>query len=278
MKWRVCSDIHSEFWPFNPNNKEKLRRVLEICLPVHEDDKQTTLVVAGDLGSIRSRAMLRAVCEVLSDRFQAVLWIPGNHEYYGGSLMETEQEIKEMVKDLKNINFGQQIIHGIAGPNIHMATLWTNYNGGDKESMQFAYQCMNDCRAIGSAVNVKEKTNPYELMAIHEGTVQAMVAAIEPGDLVITHHLPSFKSIDESFKGTDYEALNPAYASDLEALILAKKPKLWIHGHTHKAKDYMIGETRILCNPRGYDTSSGPECKTNGYNPNLTVEFPDYVV
>ena len=28
--------------------------------------------------------------------------------------------------------------------------------------------------------------------------------------------------------------------------------KLWTHGHTHEDFDYMVGETRIVCNPRGY--------------------------
>ena len=29
--------------------------------------------------------------------------------------------------------------------------------------------------------------------------------------------------------------------------------KLWCHGHIHQSKDYMIGNTRIICNPRGYE-------------------------
>jgi len=28
--------------------------------------------------------------------------------------------------------------------------------------------------------------------------------------------------------------------------------KLWTHGHTHHEFDYMIGECRVVCNPRGY--------------------------
>jgi hypothetical protein len=27
---------------------------------------------------------------------------------------------------------------------------------------------------------------------------------------------------------------------------------LWTHGHTHEDFDYMIGTTRVVCNPRGY--------------------------
>jgi hypothetical protein len=29
--------------------------------------------------------------------------------------------------------------------------------------------------------------------------------------------------------------------------------KVWTHGHTHETFDYMVGTTRIVCNPRGYD-------------------------
>ena len=29
--------------------------------------------------------------------------------------------------------------------------------------------------------------------------------------------------------------------------------KLWIHGHVHNNFDYMIGDTRVICNPRGYE-------------------------
>jgi hypothetical protein len=27
---------------------------------------------------------------------------------------------------------------------------------------------------------------------------------------------------------------------------------LWTHGHMHDPFDYMIGSTRVVCNPRGY--------------------------
>ena len=47
--------------------------------------------------------------------------------------------------------------------------------------------------------------------------------------------------------------MNGAYSSDLSEFIL-DHPQIqaWVHGHTHYNFDYMIGSTRILCNPRGY--------------------------
>ena len=47
---------------------------------------------------------------------------------------------------------------------------------------------------------------------------------------------------------------HPGSYSDLSEFILDRPGiKLWTHGHTHENFDYMIGSTRIVCNPRGYD-------------------------
>jgi len=63
--------------------------------------------------------------------------------------------------------------------------------------------------------------------------------------------------------------MNGAYHSDLSEFILDHPQiKLWTHGHTHHPFDYMIGGTRIVCNPRGYD---GYEA--TGWNPNLLLEI-----
>ena len=47
---------------------------------------------------------------------------------------------------------------------------------------------------------------------------------------------------------------NDFFATELSYKILdmKKPPKLIVHGHTHDACDYMIGETRVVCHPRGY--------------------------
>ena len=67
--------------------------------------------------------------------------------------------------------------------------------------------------------------------------------------IIVTHHLPSVRSIPVRFSRSP---LNPAFALDLEALITVYQPDLWIHGHTHDACDYRLGDTRVVCNPRGY--------------------------
>jgi hypothetical protein len=47
--------------------------------------------------------------------------------------------------------------------------------------------------------------------------------------------------------------MNGGYCSNLEEFILDHPQiRLWTHGHMHDPSDYMIGETRVVCNPRGY--------------------------
>jgi predicted phosphodiesterase len=69
--------------------------------------------------------------------------------------------------------------------------------------------------------------------------------------VMVTHHTPSHTSCHPRYK-TD-KLMNGGYHSDLSEFILDNpKIKLWTHGHTHEDFDYMIGTTRVVCNPRGY--------------------------
>ena len=68
--------------------------------------------------------------------------------------------------------------------------------------------------------------------------------------VVVTHHAPSPLSISPQFFGSP---LNPAFASDLTATIMRYQPDVWVHGHVHHSAGYLVGETQIVCNPRGYE-------------------------
>ncbi len=271
MRLRIVSDIHSEFWDFSPSNEGKIKRIMDRILPPLEHDKETTLVMAGDLGSMHKPHMLYACIKELAGRFRTVQYICGNHEFYGGSLRETPVEIAGMCADFPNVNFGNGQLAGIAGPNIWKCTLWTDYDGENPRSMAIAHMHMNDYRHIAGWRDPKMPTFPDEVLEIHKKHRGILEKGLEQGDIVITHHLPSPSSIDAAYIGS---AVNGAYCSNLEHLIRTRKPRLWIHGHTHVAKDYKIGDTRVVCNPYGY----ADQHVTNGYNPTLVVELENYVV
>lgn len=69
--------------------------------------------------------------------------------------------------------------------------------------------------------------------------------------VVVGHHAPTKASTHPRYK--EDTLMNGAYSTDLSELILDRPQiKLWVHGHTHDPFDYMVGSTRVVCNPRGY--------------------------
>jgi Icc-related predicted phosphoesterase len=78
--------------------------------------------------------------------------------------------------------------------------------------------------------------------------------------VVVGHHAPSKTSTKPRYQNDTL--MNGGYSSDLSEFILDRPQiKLWTHGHTHDKFDYMIGDTRIVCNPRGYINYE--ECANN---------------
>jgi Icc-related predicted phosphoesterase len=68
-------------------------------------------------------------------------------------------------------------------------------------------------------------------------------------DVVVTHHLPSKRSVAPCFEG---DSLNRFFLCDVDDLIERAGPALWVHGHTHCSVGTNVGRTRIVCNPLGY--------------------------
>lgn len=259
MKLRICSDIHTEFMA---REQHKIARILDNALISMDDDKETVLIVAGDFGSMHKPNMIKVGMEHLSQRFKTVLYIPGNHEYYGGSLATTKSDISHLLSHLSNVQFGEGKTE-IEGVTIHHYTLWTDFDGQDPKTINLAWEMMNDYRHCVGPCGTKH-LQPEDTLAEHLKAVERLRQDLNPGDIVVTHHLPSFQSVDPAYT---HSALNGAYATDLEYIMKEAKPKLWIHGHTHAPTEYVVDETRVICNPRGY---VGQE--SNKYNRKLVVE------
>ena len=96
-----------------------------------------------------------------------------------------------------------------------------------------------------------------------------LTTATETGTtaVVITHHAPTSRSVAPRFEG---DPCNAAFASDLEGVIAQYQPPLWIHGHMHNPVDVALGETRVLCNPAGYNALANAR---HGYDPEFCIEI-----
>jgi elongation factor G len=72
--------------------------------------------------------------------------------------------------------------------------------------------------------------------------------------VVVTHHAPSRKSIRGAVDVSD-----ASFASDCEDLMRRYRPELWVHGHVHQRCHYWVGDTQVVCNPRGYASDTWDE-------------------
>ena len=244
MLYRIVSDIHSEFWA---ENKAKARTLTDLRVPEMDNDQATTLLLPGDIGSHRRRNVYRWVIERLAERFLAVYDIPGNHYGYGG----TDWDVCEAPALLGNYHFGAT--HHDA--SVTAATLWADFQRGNPVVEEACRVGMNDFRQIKGITPEKVKARHREHLAFLEAHLQV-------GGIVMTHFAPSWQSISAQYGMSE---LNGYYASDLEGLILEKRPALWVHGHIHARSDYRIGDTRVICNPAGYEGLD--------HDPWLRVEF-----
>src|SRR5262249_10274772 len=127
---------------------------------------------------------------------------------------------------------------------------------------------MNDFKLISLENDPSKSFTPEASVALHRRSrafLRRMLNAPFDGPtVVVTHHGPHPNSINARYLS---DVLNPAFGSDLAALIESGRPKLWIHGHVHSSFDYRVGATRILCNPRGYGNENP------GFDPLLVVDI-----
>lgn len=185
-------------------------------------------IIAGDIanGMEDSFEFVRNMSRTLS--------FAGNHEYY-----DRKTEIHN------NGDFSE-----FGGITVFTGTLWTDFNNGDPLTEMAVFNGLNDSFWIKnySVENIK-KINQIQ---------REMIFDIQP-EIVVTHHAPSRQSVAERYK-MDYH-MNGGFVNNYDNLIVDSKIKVWCHGHTHTRMDYMIGNTRVICNPLGYKGENAAEWK-----------------
>lgn len=225
MLVRYVSDLHLEFGPLT-----------------QEIDSADILILAGDI-TVKNRVDW---INNQADKFGKVIYVMGNHEFYKGDINRTPEKTREVLDP--RIAFLENDSVTVNGVTFHGATLWSDFLGGRMDAYGVAGNGMNDFRLIRKDYYANRFT-PMDAHKIHNVSRVHLQETIKEGDVVITHHAPSFKSVPEIYKG---DLMNGGYASNLSEMILDTKPSFWVHGHTHTSFNYMIGNTNVICNPRGY--------------------------
>jgi len=290
MKIRVVSDLHLEFSDVDlPNNDGVDVLILSGDIMIAEDLHDHKLGLDKDilehsdfngLGKRQASALrYRQFLARVSRDYPNVIYIAGNHEFYHGKWYATLDYLRDECSQFPNVHFLEMSCVKIDQVTFVGGTLWTNLNKGDPLTLHAVRDMMNDYKCIRDDKNGFTKLKPVSTAARHTKTLQYIREVIlnvrdrkdpEEKIVVVGHHTPSFMSCDEMYRH-DY-LMNGAYHSDLSEFIL-DHPEivLWTHGHTHHPFDYKIGDTRVVCNPRGYETEAYSE--RTGWNPNLIIEI-----
>ncbi len=282
MKIKVVSDLHLEFSDFNIKNDENCDvLILSGDILVAEDlydypspDPYTPGGMANFGRRVASSARYNDFFKRVSFQFPHVIYVAGNHELYHGKWVKSVEFLRNFfAQRFSNVYFLERDIKTIDDVTFIGGTLWTDMNKMDPITLHAVRDMMNDYRLIRNDEKGYTALKPADTVIRHRETLGYIKTIVEGMHdekfVVVGHHSPSFQSVHEQYKNEF--TMNGAYHSSLEEFILDRPQiKLWTHGHTHHAYDYMIGDTRIVCNPRGYQTDSWSE--QTGFNPNIVIE------
>jgi Icc-related predicted phosphoesterase len=267
MKIAVCSDLHLEFGPIsleNTDNAEVLILSGDICVAKDLREKDSYIIKGENDKSNKIHKFFQECCA----RFNNVIYIAGNHEHYNGDFAETFKIFRERLGYLANIHILDKESVAINDILFIGGTLWTDMNKEDGITLMHMKSMMNDFRmvensarkthyrdTVGNAHIRIARFTPDDAVEDHKKMLEYIKIMVEGKHdqkiVVVGHHAPSKLSTHPRY--AKEEIMNGGYSSDLSEFILDHPQiKLWTHGHTHEDFDYLIGSTRIVCNPRGY--------------------------
>lgn len=242
MKIHVMSDIH-----FEHKRADDMIYFLENLKKVQDKDPANLCILAGDICSVGyTGGQWRQSMAQLCSAYEKVLYVPGNHEFYGNSFDDVADFFENMDKDPNFHNLVNldrlQGAYEYGGERFIGGTMWFE----DKKYSNFQKRCLMDFSAI--------KDFEPEVYLLHRHFLKKWTAARRHGDIIVTHHTPLPASIAPYWAGS---SINDFFMSDRTGdLYEGNLPKLWIHGHTHNAFDYdhWVGTSnmRVYCNPNGY--------------------------
>ena len=266
VRIQLASDLHLELlersWP--------LERVIA---PAQDAD---VLVLAGDI-----HRGLHAI-----DRFAdwpvPVLYLAGNHEYYGGLWEQLRIDLRRKA-DGTVVRFLDNDVVTLGDVRFLGSTLWTDYRvTGDPQpaAMEAAEATVLDHQRIGTRLGPLRAAQLLDEHLHSRDWLQRELFRSEAArTVVITHHAPHPGSIHPRYAGNP---VNGAFVSDLTELV--ERADLWLHGHVHDSFDYRVGNCRVVCNPRGYaqnrktvSDARDLQFENPAFQPGLVIDLSDTI-
>ncbi|MDY0748733.1 metallophosphoesterase [Paucibacter sp. R3-3] len=286
MRLLILSDLHLEFRT-EPESGERY----DYQVPADLDFD--VAILAGDIQAPGALGVQWAA-DPMAFSGRPVIYVPGNHEFYGHVL---ELQLNAMSREGKDgpVRVLHRSVAVIGGVRFFGVTLWTDFSlpveaDGQwdtdiNSSLAAANRDLNDYARIRvmETIDTESRRRDLKRPLKAEDTLvrhwkdrdwlrRELKQPFEGPTVVVTHHAPSSASLPPSRAG---DRLPPAYVTHLPDEFF-DVPALWIHGHTHVPADYKRGACRIVSNPRGHFLEDGtPE--NPQFDPGFVIEVPPHV-
>lgn len=216
-------------------------------------------VIAGDFHDVAYKHgdnILQPLLNHFAEAFpkKEIIYIPGNHEFYKTSFDGVYSNKRYL---LDNIHW------------LHRDTFELNNVIFAGDTLWFPHTVMTDC--------LKYRLNDFGYIQLFENWVyrenelsqnffKNQLIHNDPNKTLVcvSHHLPCENVVSHENINDD---TNIFYVGSYDLFnYIGSKNIIWIHGHSHEPIDKMLGETRVIRNPYGYDSIS------TQYRENLIIE------
>ena len=238
MKIQYCSDLHLEF---EHNSKYLSRNPLQVCGDI--------LILAGDIIPLHDEFLNDDFFKFISDNYEKVFWVPGNHEFYYKDI--TEYSTSYNIKLRKNISIVHNVEIEYQDVRFVFSTLWSKISSKNEKVIE---QGVSDFRLI---TNKSKKLRASDFNLLHEDAfnfIQQSLSRNTGKTVVVTHHLPSDLCNSPIHANSP---INEAFCVDLTKYIENCGANFWIYGHSHfNQKPLFVGDTILLTNQLGYVQSN----------------------
>jgi predicted phosphodiesterase len=249
MKLQIVSDLHLEFLSD--------KQVVEVANRISNDSPAEVLILAGDICSLSERSVNKftTFIDEIKDSYLKIIYVSGNHEYYGTSRQEIHELGHKIIKYRSNLHLLENKSITINNITFYGTTLWfeETVEAGTKRNY------LNDYRYIQNF-----QPDLWSKKAIK------FIKSI-PNDptkkVLITHHVPHSRFISPKYVGSD---MNCFYINEIGKYL--GKFDLVTFGHSHDSVNQQFSErTLAISNPRGY-VNSGNEGENDKFEYQLIVE------
>ena len=218
----VLSDLHVDVVPD-----------LDLC--AHPD--ADVIIMAGDLSDGDFDPTPWLLSEFSDDERSRMVYVPGNHDAYAIGLEAIPDRLRRL-RDATGVTTLDREVLEIDGRRVVGCTMWSPLSAA--------------LDTAGGDMSAIPDFSGDAWRAAHDRDREWLGETVLEGDIVVTHHAPSWSGLDVRMQQNPrLMSLASGYFADMTDLIEQRAPEIWIHGHTHVTREYRVGDARIVSNAAG---------------------------